>query len=55
MSVKELSAIILGSFFSNKMTMILKKLFLISLNQEVTDNTILNHISIFKNFSKIKP
>lgn len=55
MFVKELSAIIPGSFFSNKTTMNLKKLVLISLNQEVTDNTILNHLSTFKNFSKIKP
>lgn len=55
MFVKELSAIIPGLFFSNKTTMNLKKLVLISLNQEVTDNIILNHLSTFKNFSKIKP
>lgn len=32
-----------------------KKLVLISLNQEVTDNTILNHLSTFKNLRKAKP
>lgn len=41
MFVKELAAIILGSFFNNKIMMILKELILISLNQEDTGNTTL--------------